>query len=129
MTGLDVGDIFIGVVLEELLAGGGGAQAAQDAELAIVDVGNARTVIPAGRNGIEVGDGGEESSGELGVEQRALGHGFFRKTNRRIGEHQMLPSCDFERTGNESRLSRLMWTGIRHGELNANGSHVTTSFY
>ena len=77
MAGFDVGDIFIGVILEKLLAGGGGAQAAQDDELAVVDVGDSRAVIAAGRAGIESGDIGEESSGEMGVEQRALGHEFF----------------------------------------------------
>ena len=45
VAGFDVGDIFIGVVLEELLAGGGATQAAQDAELAVVDVGNSRAVV------------------------------------------------------------------------------------
>ena len=30
-AGFDIGDIFIGVLLEELLAGGGATQAAQDA--------------------------------------------------------------------------------------------------
>ena len=79
VAGLDVGDVFIGVVLEELLAGGGTAQAAQHAELAIVDVGDSRAVVPAGRAGIKGGDVGEESLGELGVERRALGHGFFRE--------------------------------------------------
>jgi len=77
VAGFDVGDIFIGVVLEELLAGGGATQAAQDAELAVVDVRNSRAVVLAGRAGIEGGDVGEESLGELGVEQRALGHYFF----------------------------------------------------
>ena len=106
VAGFDVGDIFIGVVLEELLAGGGGAQAAQHAELAVVDVGNSRAVVWAGRAGIKGGDVGEESLGELGVEQRVKGHGFFQKTNSLIGEHQMLVSCDFERAAHGFKHSR-----------------------
>ena len=119
MAGFDVGDIFIGVVLEELLAGGGATQAAQDAELAIVDVGNSRAVALAGRAGIKGGDVGEESLGELGVEQRALGHHFFpnltgRMTSTKCFRHAILRGED----RNPSNAANCRRDGC-HGALQA----------
>jgi hypothetical protein len=67
-----------GVILEKLLAGGRSVQATQDAKLAVVDIGNPRTVVSAVGIGIEGEDVGEESLGELGIEQRALRYNFFR---------------------------------------------------
>ncbi len=77
VAGINVGVILVGVMLEELLAGGRSVEATQDAKLTVVEVGNARTIVSSVGTGIEGEDVGEESLGELGIEQRALGHNFF----------------------------------------------------
>jgi putative salt-induced outer membrane protein YdiY len=41
----------------------------------------------------------------------------------------MLPPCDFERAGNEFKLSRPMGPGIRHDELSVNRPRVIALFY
>ncbi len=56
----DVGKPLVGVELEEFLAGGGTAQTAQDAELAVVDVGESGAAVLPGGAGIEGEDVGEE---------------------------------------------------------------------
>lgn len=53
----------------ELTAGGRSVQATQDAKLAVMDVGNARPVVSAVGSGMKGVGVGEESSGELGIEQ------------------------------------------------------------
>ncbi len=78
VAGINVGDILVGVMLEELLASGRSVEATQDAKLAVVEVGNARTIVASVGTGIEGEDVGEESLGELGIEQRAQGHEFSR---------------------------------------------------
>jgi len=64
----DVGDILVGVILEKLLTGFRTAQAAQHAELAIVDVGDSGAVVLTFGPGIEAGNVGEENAGELGIQ-------------------------------------------------------------
>ena len=68
MARLDVGDILVGVILEEFLPGDGAAQAAQHAELAIVDVGDSGAVVLTHRSGVEADNVGEENTGELGIQ-------------------------------------------------------------
>jgi hypothetical protein len=54
MARRDVGLPLVDMELKELLAAGGTAQTAQDAELAVVDVGNVGAAVLAGRKGIEL---------------------------------------------------------------------------
>jgi hypothetical protein len=76
VAGINVGDILVGVILEQLLAGGRSVQATQDAKQAVVNIGNPLTVVSAVGTGIEGEDVGEESLGELGIEQRSPGNHF-----------------------------------------------------
>ncbi len=62
VAGINVGDILVGVMLEEMLAGGGSVEATQDAKLAVVEVGNARTIVSSVGSGIE-GEGNERGHG------------------------------------------------------------------
>jgi len=68
MARFDVGDILVGVILEKLLTGFRTAQAAQHAELAIVDVGDPGAVVLTFGPGVEADNVGEENTGELGIQ-------------------------------------------------------------
>lgn len=57
----DVGLPLVGMELKELLACGGTAQAAQHAELAVVNVGNIGAAVLAGGAGVELDDIVEET--------------------------------------------------------------------
>ena len=65
MARLDVGDPLVGMKLQELMPGGGTAQTAQHAELAVVDVGNVGASVWARGLGIELENIREESCGKL----------------------------------------------------------------
>ena len=68
MARFDVGDILIGVILEKFLTGDGTAQAAQHAELRVVDIGNSGTVVLTLRPGVEIVNVGEENTGKGGIQ-------------------------------------------------------------
>ena len=78
MTGVNVSNALIGMKLKELLAGSGTAQTAQYAELTIVDVGNVSAAVLACGLWIDIGDGGEETTGEFSIEVMVVRHNFFR---------------------------------------------------
>ena len=63
MARIDVGDILVGMILEKFLTGFRTAQAAQHAELAIVDVGDSGAVILPLRPGVKTDNVGEENTG------------------------------------------------------------------
>ncbi|MBC8128078.1 MAG: hypothetical protein H8M99_13135 [Gloeobacteraceae cyanobacterium ES-bin-144] len=65
MAGLDVGDAFVGMELEKLLAGARTAQAAQNAELAVLDVRNVGAPVLARGLGIELENVREKTFGEF----------------------------------------------------------------
>ena len=67
MTRLDVGHPLVGMELEELMSGGGTAQTAQHAELAIMDIGDSGAIVLTLRPGVEIDNVGEENAGELGI--------------------------------------------------------------
>ena len=60
---IDVGHILVGVILEEFLPGDRTAQAAQHAELAIVEIGDSGAVVLTLRLRVKVGNVGEENAG------------------------------------------------------------------
>jgi hypothetical protein len=65
MAWLDVSHPLVGMELEELLSGGGTAQTAQNAQLAIKDVGNIGAPVLACGFGIELENIREEPRGKL----------------------------------------------------------------
>jgi hypothetical protein len=83
----NIGDIFVGMMLEKLLPVGGAAQAAQHAELTIMEIGNSGAVVFSGRLRIAKENVGEEFAGEFGIELKAIRHGFFRKNLKRPSKH------------------------------------------
>lgn len=74
MARVDGGDILVGVVLEEFLAGGRTAQRAEHSELAKVDVGDSGAVVLPVGQGMERHNVGEKDAGELGMELLVPGH-------------------------------------------------------
>jgi len=75
---IDIDDILIGMMLEKLMACGGATQAAEHAELAVMNIGDAGAVVLACGIWIDLGNGSEEKAGEFSIDLRALRHNFFR---------------------------------------------------
>ena len=67
MSQFDVGDILIGMMLEKFMTGRRTAQAAQHAELAVMNVRDCGAIVLTLRPGVETDNVGEENTGELGV--------------------------------------------------------------
>jgi hypothetical protein len=77
MAGLDVGDSLIGMELEEFLAGGRTAQAAQHAELAVMDVGYVGAPVLARGLWIELENVREKAVGEFIINVLRVSHEIF----------------------------------------------------
>lgn len=90
VVGFDVGVALVGMKLEKLLAGGRAAQAAQHAELAVVDVvvdvGNVGAPVLARGLGVELENVREKAVGEFIVNVLRVSHNFFQP-NRISGKH------------------------------------------
>jgi hypothetical protein len=77
MAWLDVSHPLVGMELEELLSGGGTAQTAQNAQLAIKDVGNIGAPVLACGLGIELENIREEPRGKLIINVLRWSHEIF----------------------------------------------------
>ena len=74
MARIDGGDVLVGVIQEELLAGDRTAQSVRHPELATVDVGGSGSVVLPAGPGIERLDVGEKDGEDPDVELLVLGH-------------------------------------------------------